>query len=172
MRNLLKSTVILTLIALTNSCYKEPTFKLQPSIEFNDIEKMIRIDLFSGANKDSVIIALQFQDGDGDLGLSEAEKAIAQETDDYNYIVTSFEKKNGEFVESPPLIPLSGYFPQLKLDNKTGPIEGTLFYSVEFLHPFTPINDTVKFAVQVKDRAGNLSNTVETNEIILNQVRQ
>lgn len=171
MRNLLKSTVILSLLIVVSSCYKEPTFELQPEIEFNDIEKMIRIDLFSGANKDSVIIELQFQDGDGDLGLNEVDKALAQETDDYNYIVTSFEKKNGTFVEVPPLIPLSGYFPQLKLDDKTGPIEGTLYYTIEFLHPFTPINDTVKFTVQLKDRAGNLSNMVETDEVILNQVR-
>lgn len=171
MRNFLKSTVILSLVVLASSCYKEPTFDLKPQIEFSDIEKMIRIDLFSGANKDSVIIALTFQDGDGDLGLSETEKAIAQESDDYNYIVTSFEKQNGTFVETPPLIPLSGYFPQLKLDNKEGPIEGTLFYTVEFLHPFTPVNDTVKFSVQLKDRAGNLSNAVETDEVILNQVR-
>ncbi len=154
---------------LISSCYKEPNFSLNPKIDFDNIKKEIRIDQFTGSNKDSVIVTIDFQDGDGDLGLDETEKAIAQQNDDFNYLIKSFRRKNGNFVEFTPLVPLSGYFPKLKNDDRIGPIEGILSYTIEFPHPFTPKRDTVKFEVQIKDRSGNLSNSVETAEVILNQ---
>lgn len=171
MSNLFKMLVLFAIALGATSCYKEPSFALQPNIEFSNIEKEVRIDLFTGANKDSVVIGLKFQDGDGDLGLSENEKSVAQVNEDYNYLVKSFRKTKGTFVETSNLIPLSGYFPRLKNDEKVGPIEGLLYYTVEFPHPFTPKNDTLKFEVRVKDRSGNVSNPVETEEIVLNVSR-
>jgi hypothetical protein len=153
------------------SCYKEPSFALQPNIEFQGIQKEVRIDVFTAANKDSVVIGVKFQDGDGDLGLAENEKSIAQQNNDYNYLVKTFRKKNGVFAQANSLISLSGYFPRLKNDDKVGPIEGILYYTVEFPHPFTPKNDTLKFEIQVKDRSGNISNAVETDEVVLNVSR-
>ncbi len=152
------------------SCFKEPEFSLTPSIEFDNYTSDIRLDAFLGATKDSVVVTVRFQDGDGDLGLDEESKREAQKTDDFNYLVRPFRKVNGTFQSFVPGVPFSGYFPQLKLDEKPGPIEGTLGYTIEFIHAFTPKRDTVKFEIQIKDRAGNLSNTVETDEIILNRI--
>ena len=161
----------LILLAGLSSCFKEPDFALSPVIEYENYTSDIRLDAFLGATKDSVVVTLHFQDGDGDLGLDEESKAIAQKTDDFNFIVRSFRKVSGQFEEYVPSFPYSGYFPQLKLDEKPGPIEGTLSYSFpSFIHAFTPKKDTVKFEIQIKDRAGNISNAVETDEIILNRL--
>lgn len=150
-------------------CYKEPSFPAEPSIEFADITKAIRIDQFTGANKDSVVLSIKFRDGDGDLGLNEQEKADAQLVEKYNYVVKPFRKKRGKFEEYKPFIPYSGFFSRLKNDDKIGPIEGTLDYSIDFPHPFTPKRDSVQFQIYVVDRKGNKSNTVETETIVLNE---
>ncbi len=151
------------------SCYREPSFSLQPEIEFSRIEKFIRIDQFTTARKDSVVISVKFRDGDGDLGLNTEEITKAQQTNDFNYIIRSFRRVRGNFTEYESLVPISGFFPRLKDDGKTGPIEGTLSYSMNFEHAFTPKKDTVKFMIQLKDRSGNLSNSVESEQIILNE---
>ncbi len=160
---------IVVLGSTLSACYKEPSFEKAPKITFEDISKDIRIDQFNGANKDSIMVNIFFQDGDGDLGYNETEKAVAQATDDYNYLIRTFRKTKGTFTEFTPLVPLSGYFPKLKTDGRTGPIEGFLAYKIEFLHPFTPKRDTVKFAIRIKDLSGNVSNEIETEEVVLNQ---
>ncbi len=153
-----------------SSCFKEPEFSFTPSIEYKDFSKAILLDQFLGATKDSIVLNIGFQDGDGDLGLGEEDKQTAQENDDFNFIVQPFRKKNGKFEAYNSLIPLSGYFPLLKTDEKPGPLEGVLSYTIEFYHSFTPKNDTLKFQIQIKDRAGNSSNITETEEIVVNQI--
>ncbi|NBA88204.1 hypothetical protein GVN16_20695 [Emticicia sp. CRIBPO] len=159
---------IFSAVALA-SCYKEPNFALKPEIEYNSIKKDIRIDQFFGGYKDSVVVSVKFQDGDGDLGLNDAEIAEAIKVNNFNYVIKYHRRVNGKYVEYIPLEPLSGFFPRLKNDGKDGPIEGVLSYTMQFLHAFTPKKDSVKFEISIKDRAGNISNSVETDMIILNQ---
>ena len=161
--------VVFSVVALVTGCYKEVSFDVKPYIEFKDLRKEIRLDQFSGTKKDSVILTVKFQDGDGDLGLNEQEKAAAQTNKDYNYIIRLFRKKNGNFQEFIPPRPYSGFFPRLKSDGKLGPIEGTLDYSVDFPHPFVLPKDSIKFEVTIKDRAGNISNSIESSVIVLNE---
>jgi hypothetical protein len=161
--------LILAAIGSLIGCYKETTFDVKPAIDFKTLRKEIRIDQFTGSKKDSVILTIKFQDGDGDLGLNEKEKATAETKSDYNFIIKLFRKKKGVFTEFIPTVPYSGYFPRLKSDGKIGPIEGTLDYSVDFPHPFTLPKDSLKFQVIIKDRAGNISNTTESSVIVLNE---
>ncbi len=161
--------IILAAIGSLIGCYKEVSFDVKPAIEFKSLKKEIRIDQFAGSKKDSVILTVKFQDGDGDLGLNEKEKTTAELTNDFNYIIRIFRKKKGVFTEFIPDVPYSGYFPRLKTDGKTGPIEGTIDYSIDFPHPFTPVKDSLKFQVTIKDRAGNISNTTESEVIVLNE---
>lgn len=172
-KQLLTGSAFLLFAAVAFSgCYKEPEFSATPQIEFESIGKQVRIDQFSGANKDSVVIAVKFQDGDGDLGFNNEEISEAIPNANYNYVVRSFRKVRGSFVEfnnKEDEIPYSGFFFRLKNDDKIGPIEGTLRYSIDFPHPFTPKRDSVQFQITLKDRAGNMSNTVETETIVLNE---
>jgi hypothetical protein len=165
--------LLLLFLALSfgiSSCFKEPEFSFTPAIEYRDFSKDILLDKFIGANKDSIVINVHFQDGDGDLGLGEEAKADAQQIDDYNYIIRPYRMKNGIFEPYEPLLPLSGYFPLLKLDEKPGPLEGTLSYTIQFFHSFTPKNDTLRFDIQIKDRAGNFSNITQTEPIVVNTI--
>lgn len=161
--------VVFSVVALVTGCYKEISFDAKPHIEFDDLKKEIRLDQFSGSKKDSVILTIKFQDGDGDLGLNEEEKKAAVEKQDFNYIVRIFRQKNGKFTEVPQEVPYSGFFPRLKSDNKKGPIEGTLDYSLVYFQDFVPKKDSLKYQITIKDRAGNLSNTIESRVIILNE---
>ncbi len=150
-------------------CYKEPSFDVKPNIIGIDIRKEIRIDQFTGSKKDSVILTTTFQDGDGDVGVNEKEKATAQLTNDFNYIVRIFRKKKGVFTEFIPSVPYSGFLFRQRADGKIGPIESVVDYSIDFPHPFTPKKDSLKFQITIKDRAGNISNTAESSLIILNE---
>lgn len=161
--------IVLALMCLLVSCYESPNFDLKPNIEFKSLRKEIRLDAFSGSKKDSVIISISYQDGDGDLGLNETEKATAVLKNDYNYLIKIFRKKKGVFTEVIQDVPYSGYFPRLKSDGKIGPIEGSIDYSIDFPQPFTPVKDSLKFQVTIKDRVGNISNTVESSVIVLNE---
>ena len=161
--------LILPLLFVLWGCYDEVSFDNKPAIEFVSLSKEIRLDQFSGSKKDSVILTIKFQDGDGDLGLNEAEKTKAEVNNDFNYLIRLYRKKNGVFKEFIPDNPYSGYFPRLKEDTNKGPIEGTLAYTMQFPHPFTPLKDSLKFQVTIKDRAGNISNSVESSIIILNE---
>ncbi|WP_337042072.1 hypothetical protein [Emticicia sp. 17c] len=161
--------IVFSVMCLVMGCFKEISFDTKPFIEFQSIRKEIRLDQFAGTKKDSVIMTIHFQDGDGDLGLNEAEKAKATETNDYNYIVRVFRQKKGVFQEYIPPLPYSGFFQRLKSDGKVGPIEGTLDYSIDFPQPFTLPKDSLKFQITIKDRAGNISNTVESKVIVLNE---
>ncbi|MCP9753898.1 hypothetical protein EGI26_01820 [Lacihabitans sp. CCS-44] len=160
----------LAILALS-SCYKEPDFSMTPNIEFASITKDIRLDQFTGAKKDSIIVSVKFQDGDGDLGFNAEEIGSKVPQTDYNYVVKSFRKTKGVFTQFNTFETLSGFYPRLKTDDKIGPIEGTLRYRIEIETAFWPVKkDTVKFEVYIKDRAGNKSNTVETTPIVLNQL--
>jgi hypothetical protein len=97
------------------------------------------------------------------------EKTAAELKNDFNYIIRIFRKKKGVFTEFKPSVPYSGYFPRLKVDGKIGPIEGTIDYSIDFPQPFTPVKDSLKFQITIKDRAGNISNTTESSVIVLNE---
>ncbi|WP_341228212.1 hypothetical protein [uncultured Arcticibacterium sp.] len=153
-----------------SSCFKEPDFALTPVINFDSISSQIRLDQDGGLTKDSVVVTVYFEDGDGDLGYSEIQKEEAVTSDNFNYLIKPFRKQNGVFKEFQPLIPYSGYFPSLSLESKPGPIEGYLSYSIDFFHAFTPKFDTLKFEIQLKDSSGNLSNSTETEEIVLNRI--
>jgi hypothetical protein len=167
MKNVVKSSFVLLLAAIgLASCYREPVFSTTPEIEFKDIKKIVVTDNFSGAKKDSIVISLAFKDGDGDMGLDNKQIESTYKGK-YNYIVKAFRRSKGVYVDAIFDPSLSGFFPRLKLNDKLGPIEGTLDYSIDFLQPFTKKNDTLKFEISLKDRAGNQSKPVETKPIVL-----
>lgn len=161
-----KYLFIASILFVFSACYREPVFSLKPAIEFKDIKKIVVTDNFSGSKKDSVVISIAFTDGDGDMGLT-TKQIESTYKGKYNYVVKALRKNKATFTEVVFDPSLSGFYPRLKLNDKVGPIEGTLNYSVDFLHPFTRKNDTLKFEIYVNDRAGNQSNIIETKNVIL-----
>ena len=183
MPHILRNSCWLLALALLSSCTEEPIWSTTPTITFDNIQNITKIsnDGFGGQTKiDSVIMQIRFQDGDGDLGLTEAElKANPAKYKDFrNFEVGVLLKKNGQFVPitfSPALGGLMNF--KFKQDQKSGPIEGTVAYSTQFVYAFykgysplfTPKNDTLKFKIFIRDNALNQSNTIETDPIVIFQ---
>jgi hypothetical protein len=174
--------VALTICSFSCELITGPKFPDQPKISFRDIRKFAITDALGNKN-DSISIALKFQDGDGDMGIDTDEigqppfQKDIQNSDGtttpnpryFNYHVKGFRQVSGEWVEEIFTPTLSGQFPLLN-EGKKGPIEGTLFYGIRFpFTPFSPANIPYKFEVFIYDRAGNISNTIETSEVIINE---
>ncbi len=101
---------------------------------------------------DSIYFSISYQDGDGDLG--------ENNSDDHNLTVT----------DSRIGIEYKYRIRQLVPGNSEVPIKGILNFSI----PNTFITDgttqqEVSYAIDVKDRAGNNSNTLTTGSILIIQ---
>lgn len=161
----------LGLLAWVGACIQEPEFSNVPSLGFNGIRQFTSIDGFTRNEKDSVVIALRFQDGDGNLGITSDE--FDGKTDDKrfqgksNYEVRAYRRSKGVFVPVEFEQPLNTYFFPLRRDGKKGPIEGTLEFSQDYLPTNSRIRDTLRFDVRIIDRDFQASNWVETEPFIV-----
>ncbi|MEA5258243.1 hypothetical protein VB264_10670 [Arcicella aquatica] len=175
-----KNLYIFSFLVLMFSCTGVPDFSNIPSISYNNLriittEKPTQLGV---TKKDSVIISINFQDGDGDLGFNTQEFAALQKKyglDVRTFLIDLYVKKNGKFVLSDPSVKFGGNILfHLKDGTKAGPIEGVVDYSVNFeylnfagIPNLTGKKDTVKFEITIKDRAMNTSNTTETPEVVI-----
>ncbi|MFB9864940.1 hypothetical protein [Rufibacter immobilis] len=166
-----------------SSCYDEPEFDLAPTLTFRDIEQRT---LRNPQNViyDSLILVVRFQDGDGDLGLSETifpqdiQPPFSSRDPYFNNIFCNIYKKvNGQYerVLYPGTTPLVFHsrFPRVSTIERQEPLEGDIRYSLNiFDNPrdsFYPLRagDTIRFDVKILDRSHNESPTVTTSEVIL-----
>jgi hypothetical protein len=68
MKNLLSiPTAFICLLLGASACYQAPEFPTEPEISFDDIK------FYDTQAQDSLVLTVNFQDGDGDLGLSGSE---------------------------------------------------------------------------------------------------
>ena len=172
---------LLSLVALGfTSCLSAPSYSNTPEISFESI-KHDRYNI-NGSLIDSVIITINFQDGDGDLGLTNTEATVAPYTPKYygaNFFMTPFVKNTRGTYDSlktvrPDLfLRKNSYYDRFDhlsttTDSKASPLRGTLRRAYAFLYgsPFLP-NQEVKFTVSVFDRALHQSNEIETTSIVI-----
>ncbi len=166
-------------------CDLVPSLNKEPKISFKQITTTPVF--INGLRSDSVVIAIDYEDGDGNLGLdpNETEPPFQrlQPNGDVNpfsrnFFITPYKKINGEFVRAnlPQGADLNGRFPLLNAEGKAGPIEGTINYDM-IMFGYFPVGDplivqpkdTLRFEVQIADRDLNLSNTVMTDPIVFMQ---
>ena len=164
--------ILLGLATWLTSCVEQPDFDDTPRIVFNSIDKFTIPDPFSGPNatKDSVVITIDFEDGDGDLGLTFQERSDtafinAVYPDWGNYELRTFQLRNGRFEELPFSVASKLFFPLLKPDGRPGPIKGKLDFSQTFFYSRFARPAIIKFQVRIRDRALRVSNTIETDTI-------
>ncbi len=163
---------ILSFLGLS-SCVDTPRFDDTPNIQFNSIDKLTVPDPFSGptARKDSVVITVDFEDGNGDLGISPDERSDTTLLNSIyrdwgNYELTIFKSNgSGGFTELPSSVSGKLFFPVLKRDGKPGPIKGKLDFSQIFFYSRFAQRAVLKFRVRVRDRALRVSNIIETDTI-------
>lgn len=153
------------------SCIDTPNFDNTPSIQFNSIDTLTIYDNFSKTYADSIVITIDFEDGDGDLGISPADRSDTTKLNTIykdwgNYELTILKKDDkGNFLELPSSVTNKLFFPTLKRDGKPGPIKGKLDLSQTYFYSRFAKPTTVKFRVRIRDRAFNISNTVETDTV-------
>lgn len=171
-RQVIQHSIFLLGLALTvTACFTEPNFSDTPEISFKQLSKYT-LEAGKGvgqSRRDSVVVTIGFQDGNGDLGENVADTArinrlFRQETWG-NYEIKAFQLVQGKF-EALPLPVLSRlYFPRLTREGQKGAIEGTLDFSQIFPYQRDFKMVPVKFQIRIRDRGMRVSNVAETDTI-------
>lgn len=159
------------LAAVFQNCVRPPDYPAQPVIEFVSLSPDIMLQKAFFAKPDSVTTTVTFSytDGDGDLGYPDDDPTTSvivrdartpQLTKEYQLpYVDEQGAGNGISGEISLNIPIVCCIPE--------PLNGIPLPSCDTLSPSGQLRDTVVFIIQIKDRAGNLSNTIETAPLIL-----
>lgn len=149
--------VILSVLMLAVSlsfvaCNKDGDLSPIPTIE------VMGVAIENNGFKDTAAtVTIYFADGDGDLGVYDDGTQKQN-----NFIISCFEKKNDVWGF---LIDLSAPFPTITPTGSNKSIDGT----IDYLMPLPPnvSNDTLRYELYIIDRAGNQSNKVTTEEIVV-----
>ncbi|MGV3586599.1 MAG: hypothetical protein ACO1OF_06340 [Adhaeribacter sp.] len=166
---LLKLLLFSGVLLVLNACQHPPDYDDKPNLEFKNVEKWSSLE--NGVKKDSLILVTRFEDGDGDLGLSNediSQPPFNEGNNNINYFVEILIKRDGFFqtLQLPSGFTFNGRFFRLAPDGRVGPIEGDLRYSIVVReNPLITSGDILKFRVRVRDRALRESNTVESDEV-------
>ena len=172
------------LVLAVFSCQKSVEYPIEPAIEYQGFTYLFNADsTFSGEG----IISFSYTDGDGDLGLDDADTTYPFGFNDphyYNMVVDYLKSENGVFIKTPLLslhvpsnpadtlvlydtVTFNARFRRLRDNDDPKAISGTMEYKLTVQNPFSP-NDTVKFEIHILDRALHESNTILTEPIITN----
>lgn len=181
---LLRTAGILGLATVSlSSCLTEPSYSNTPSISFNNLQS--NRYLRGTTPVDSVLITINFQDGDGDLGITETESKNAPYSvarPGTNFRMTPFVKAAGatsfdslKNVRPEQFLTKTSFYDRFDhisttTDNRASPLRGVLTRRYAFLlggYPGLKAGDEVKFTVSILDRALHQSNEIETNSIII-----
>ena len=165
---------VFTLLALA-SCQEMMEYPIEPKITNEGLAYVMNAD---STLTGEVILSIGYTDGDGDLGLDDADTVYPFGPNDphyYNLIIDYLKWDGSSFVETPLLswnqltqsydtISFNARFKRLVFNDEEKPISGTIDYMMTLFNPLSP-NDTVKLRARIIDRALHESNAIET-EII------
>ena len=173
---------IIGLLALA-ACQEKMDYPIEPKISYNGLGYVMDAD---STLTGEVVLSIGYTDGDGDLGLDDADTLYPFGANDphyYNLMIDYLKWDGTTFVETPLLswnqqtqqydtISFNARFKRLVFDDEVKPISGTIDYKMMVFNPLSP-NDTIKFRVHIIDRALHQSNMIETDAIVIaNEVRQ
>lgn len=143
---------VLLVSLLFVACDKDKDYPAEPSLEFVE---------YITLPGDSLSMRCSFRDGDGDIGsrLDNAPEGVDPCQDDFDIKLGYFEMVDGEWEE----VPNQAMWCVLSLtpEGQDKTLEGEV--EVNFNNPLflsSPNNDTVRYSMTLKDRAGNMSNEV------------
>lgn len=178
--------VVFLFLLVAVSCQKKVEYPIEPHIEYTGFTYLMKADsTFSGEG----VVSFSYTDGDGDLGLDDADTMPPfgfHDTHYYNMEVDYLKLVNGEYVKTPLLSPhvpsnpadtlvlydtvtFSARFPRLREGEDLKAISGMMEYRLTVQNPFSP-NDTIKFEIRILDRALHVSNVIQTEPIYTNPI--
>jgi hypothetical protein len=144
--------LLVTLLTLSWACQPIRLFDETPEITFVSIEPEVVTELV-----DSITITLKFTDGDGDLGLPES---------DTSNDITVLDKREG-----PPNFGDIEYpfrMPFVTPPGNSKQISGEIRLIIQnTLRRPGLLTDTLKYSIQIRDRANRVSNIVESPKIVV-----
>lgn len=176
--------LLLFMALVVTSCQKPVEYPIEPRIEYQGFTYLFNVDsTFSGQG----VLSFSYTDGDGDLGLDNADTLYPFGLNDahyYNLIIDYLKCINGEFVKIPLLSPhvptspadtlvlfdtvtFNARFKRLRDSEEPKAVSGTMDYTLTVQNPLSP-NDTVKFEFHILDRALHESNVIRTEAIYTN----
>jgi hypothetical protein len=175
LKNLL---LVLMMLVLLASCQEKMDFPIEPRITYGGLAYVIDAD---STLTGEVVVNINYTDGDGDLGLDNADTLYPFGPNDphyYNLIIDYMKWDGTQFVETLLLswnqqsqsydtISFNARFKRLVFNDEEKPIKGTIDYLIPAFNPLAP-NDTIKFRISIIDRALHESNAVETEAIWFN----
>jgi hypothetical protein len=153
------------IIAIIFSCTKPPDYPIEPIIKFERLSRNMMDQGF--VNNDSVVVTVSFTDGDGDLGNNDSTLDI---------FVKDTRPEIGDADPSPfkmPFVPIQGVG-----NGISGEISILTFTTCCLYDSFPPCDeseaattempfDTLIYEIYIVDRAGNESNRVLSDPILL-----
>lgn len=164
-------------LILIIGCRKEEEYPLEPVINF---EGFVFLQDNQTGEINTGLLRIGYTDGDGDIGLDQGDTSFPYQKSGeyyYNFIIRYYEQQQGEFVEVPLVrynsetqtydtSTFSARIPPLIPKDQTEAIKGVIEDEIFINNPLSDY-DTIKFEVQLIDRALNKSNIVSTPAIIL-----
>ncbi len=144
------------------ACQEKVEYPIEPKISYEGITYLIDAD---STLTGEVVLSIGYTDGDGDLGLDDADTLYPFGPNDphyYNLIIDYLRWDGTHFVTD--TINFNVRFKRLLFNNEVKAISGTIDNTIMLLNPFAP-DDTVKLKAHIIDRALHESNTIETDPI-------
>ena len=171
-------TILFAILIAMAACKKKVEYPIEPAITYQGLTYLMNADsTLSG----EIILSISYTDGDGDLGLDDADTLYPFGPNDphyYNLIIDYLKWDGNDFVETPLLnwnqqtqsfdtISFNARFKRLVFNDEEASISGVIDYTMMVFNPLSP-NDTIKFRAHILDRALHESNTIETDAIWFN----
>ena len=159
MNRTLSYIILIVLVVMPFSCQKIQILPPEPSIEFRSFSMFDSIDILGNRLK-AGILEFYFEDGDGAIGISQQGYP---ENDTANLVIYQFNKAEGTY----PLLPEDTLFyrvPSIERVGQNQLIQGTI--EITLLYIGFDDQDTIRYDFFLKDRAGNISNTAASCDIV------
>ena len=161
---IIKLLPILILVAVAVvSCKKHEQYPIEPVIEFMSIDKIPN----SGNVDDKAFLVINFTDGDGDIGLALEDTMPPHNPGNeyyYNYYINYFEKLNDTFVKVDLPFTFHVRIPFIEESLAERGVKGEIKVEL-FINNINSTADSIRFDLQIIDRAFHKSNIITTPSI-------
>ena len=161
-----KISLITSIFLFVSSCLNIESYPIEPAIVFSKYTLTDTTDAL-GNNIKLFELTIEFTDGDGDIGLKESDTIAPFNPTSiyyYNLWVTPFKKENTIYTEMQTAIPFHARIPNLTPTGQNKSLNGEISYEVNITDIIT---DTLKFKIQLIDRALHESNVVDSPDIAI-----
>lgn len=154
-----------TLGIVLNSCIEQREYPIEPAITFKSFATVKNIMGYDSLG----LLTIEFTDGDGDIGLSQADTLPPYNVGSeyyYNFFITFFQKSGNSFDEIST--PFNSRIPDINPNRIKKGLIGDITIEIDLnILSLVLSSDTIKMKAYLLDRALNMSNTIETPPFVL-----